>query len=207
MPTSPTSRLWSTLLLVSLFVTAFHYLPTVRAQYNEADCVSCVESVSSDDYSSNFTKTYCEVGVIGSGIYQCVEFGSDLCSDNVDTTYDFGWSCDSDLSTGAATAFLGFALGLVILYYCCAAAVSLAIIGGIVACVYFCVRGSSNRQQQYAGAPPPMVQPGTLATATDKTTTMMTANGAVLPAQSGLANGMDTPYHQPSYDNSNNYKA
>jgi hypothetical protein len=36
---------------------------------------------------------------------------------------------------------------------------------------------------------------------------MMTADAAVLLAQTGLAGGMDSPYYQPLYDNSNNYKA
>jgi hypothetical protein len=207
MPASPSSRFLSTLLSVSLFATALHYLPTVRAQFNEADCVRCVESVSSDD-AFNSSKTYCEVGEIGSGTYQCVSFLSIVCSDNENTTYDSNWECDPDLLLGTA-AFLGLAFGIVIFYYCCIAVVSLAIVGGIVACVFICVRGSSNRQQQYAGAPPPMVQPGTLATSTDQTTMMMmmNADAAVLPAQTGLAGGMNSPYYQPSYDNSNNSKA
>jgi hypothetical protein len=209
----------SVLLLVSLFVAAFHHLPTVRAQFNEADCLSCV-----GDYEGafNFTnpKIYCEVGEIGSGTYECVSYqdniDSDLCSDNENTTHAYDWSCDPDLFEDAAGAFLGLAIGLVICFWVCIAVVGVAIVGGIVACVLCCVRGSKRSpQQQYAGASPPMVLPGTMATSTDKTTTqMMTANAAVMPAQTGLASGMDSPYHPPTYDdnnnnnnNNNNYKA
>jgi hypothetical protein len=211
MPSSaPSSRRWSTLLLlVSFFVTALHHLPTVCAQFNEADCLSCVESVSTDDFF-NATKTYCEVGEIGSGNYQCVSDLSSLCTDNENTTYSYEWSCDPDLLAGAAAAFLGLAFGLAICFYCCIGVVVLAIVGGIVACVVLCVRRSNRPpQQQYAGAPQLVVLPGTLATSTNKTTTILIPNAAVLPAQTGLAGGMNSPYHQPSYqssydDNNNN---
>jgi hypothetical protein len=36
---------------------------------------------------------------------------------------------------------------------------------------------------------------------------MMTADAAVLSVRTGLAGGMDTPYNQPSYNNSNTYEA
>jgi hypothetical protein len=204
MPSSSSSCLWSTLLLVSLFVAAFHHLPTVRAKFNETDCMSCVGEI---DETFKFNKTYCEVGDSGSGTYQCVDFDdSNLCSGHQHTIHTFDdWSCDHDLVEAVAAA-AGLAFGLIVCFWCCGAVVVVAIVGGIVACVVCSVRGSSNRQQRYAVAPPPMVLPGTLRTSTDKTT-MMTADAAVLPAQTGLAGGMDSPYYQPSNDNSNNYKA
>jgi hypothetical protein len=36
---------------------------------------------------------------------------------------------------------------------------------------------------------------------------MTAADAAVSLAQTGFSGGMDSPYYQPSYDNSNNYKA
>jgi hypothetical protein len=145
MPSS--SRRWSTLLLVSLFVAALHYLSTVRAQFNETDCLRCVGDEI--DEAFNFTKTYCEVGDIGSGTYQCVDIGSDLCSDNEHHIHTSDWSCDSDWED-VIDAAAGLAVGLIVFFWCCGAVVVAVIVGGIVACLVCCVRGSSNRQQQYA---------------------------------------------------------
>jgi hypothetical protein len=204
MPSS-SSRRWSAHLLVSLFVMALHHLPNVRAKFNETDCLRCVGDEI--DEAFNFTKTYCEVGEIGSGTYQCVDIDSDLCSDNEHHIHTSDWECDPDWE-GVIDAAEDLAIGLIVFFWCCGSVVVAAIIGGIIACVCCCGR-KSNRppQQPYPGAPPPMVLPGTLTTASDKTTTT-TADEAVLPAQTGLDDNMESPYYQPSYDNSNNnYKA
>jgi hypothetical protein len=108
---SPSSRHWSTVLvLVSLFVAAFHHLPAVHAQFNEADCLSCVGDFE-DAFNTTTAKVYCEVGEIGSGTYQCVSYldniDSDLCSNNENTTHTYDWSCDPDLFEDAAGAVLG----------------------------------------------------------------------------------------------------
>jgi hypothetical protein len=199
------SRRWSTLLLVSLFVAAFHHLPTVRAKFNETDCMSCVGEI---DETFKFNKTYCEVGDSGSGNYQCVDFeDTNLCSGHQHTIHTIDdWSCDPDWEE-VIDAAEDLAIGLIVFFWCCGAVVVAAIVGGIIACVCCCGR-KSNRppQQQYPVAPPPMVLPGTLTTSTDKTTT---ADAAVMPAQTGLDYNMESPYFQPSYDNNsnNNYKA
>jgi hypothetical protein len=204
---SPSSRRWSTLfLLVSFFVAALHHLPTVRAQFNEADCLSCVGDYE-DAFNFTTAKIYCEVGEIGSGTYKCISHQDSLCSGNENATHTYDWSCDPDLFAGAAAAVVGLAFGVIICYYCCGAVVVLAIVGGIIACVVCCCLRGSNHQIVNNSTPVPqvMVLPVPIATSSDTTTMMMTANAAVLPAQTGLAGGMDSPYHQPSYDNSKAY--
>jgi hypothetical protein len=208
MPSPPAYRPLS-LVLITIFLTL--YLPhSTHAAFNEAACLSCIgtddSSLNATEFASvNLNYTYCEVGVVGTGTYQCIPSGnnvtSNLCNDAIPYFFDF--QCNGDLDD-VIKAAKGIAIGFIILIIVCC----LAITGGIAACVYCCVRSGNNNNNnrgapggQYPPAPqqqqqqqPMLVLPGTIMEKTTATS---------LPAQTGLTTE-ETPYQPSSYDSNNN---